>query len=163
LEPFFGRLSSETEISLSSLSRSAGEKVFRNFLSARSLRLGGGDLDAEDLEEEELDDEDDDDDERCLRFLFFDVPADRGGSGDAERRSSDCSGRCWGGAGPSGGASSRAGEDRLRAGEQDLLEPGSGERLGLTATTWREGLLETAEVWLDTLPARELLRLRDAT
>jgi hypothetical protein len=90
LEPFFERLGSETGISLSSLSRSAGVKVFRNFLSSRSLRLRGGDEDAEELEEEELDE---DDDERCLRFLFFDVPNDRGGSGDAERRFSACSDR----------------------------------------------------------------------
>jgi hypothetical protein len=136
-------------------------KVFRNFLSSRSLRLRGGGEDAEELEEEL--DGDDDDDERCLRFLFLDLPADRRGLGDGERRSSDCSERRWGGAESSGGASSLAGEDRLRAGEQDLLEPGSGERLGLTATAWREGLLEAAEVWLDTLPARELLRLRGAT
>jgi hypothetical protein len=145
-------------------------KVLRNFFNSRSLRLGGGDQDAADLAEEEPDEDEDededDDDERALRlrFRFFlsGKSGDRDGPGDADCR---CSVDRWGGTESSEGASSLAGEDRLRAGEQlDLETAASGERLRLTDTTRRAGLLAVERAEPETLREREtLLRTRGAT
>jgi hypothetical protein len=131
--------------------------------------LGGGDQDADDLEEEEPDedeDEDDnDDDERALRLRFCFLsgkPGDWDGPGDADCR---CSVDRWGGAESSEGASSLAGEDWLRAGEQLGLEmAGSGDRLRLTDTTHCAGLLAVEGAEPEMLRDREtLLRTRGAT
>jgi hypothetical protein len=132
------------------------------------LRLGGGDQDAADLEEEEPDedeDEDDDDDERALRFRFRFLSGKSGdwdGPGDAD---CCCSVDRRSGTKSSEGASSLAGEDWLRAGEQLNLEmAASGERLRLTDTTRSAGLLAVGEAEPETLRDREaLLRTRGAT
>jgi hypothetical protein len=142
-------------------------KVLRNLFNSRSLRLGGGDQDAADLAEEEPDEDEDedDDDERALRLRFRFLSGksgDRDGPGDADCR---CSVDRWGGTESSEGASSLAGEDWLRAGEQlDLETAASGERLRLTETTRRAGLLAVEGAEPETLRDREaLLCTRGAT